>query len=67
MKRVLVIGIGAGDPDHVTVQAVAALNATDVFLVLDKGEATEDMVALRKEICARHITDNGYRIVEAAD
>ncbi|HEY4376433.1 MAG TPA: precorrin-6A synthase (deacetylating) [Acidimicrobiales bacterium] len=67
MKRVLVIGIGAGDPDHVTLQAVAALNATDVFLVLDKGEATEDMVALRKEICARHITGDSYRIVEAAD
>jgi len=37
-RRIHVIGIGAGDPDYVTVQAVAALNDTQVFFVMDKGE-----------------------------
>ena len=45
--RVLVIGIGSGNPDHLTGEAVAALNAVDVFLVADKGAAKHDLVALR--------------------
>ncbi|WP_322012324.1 precorrin-6A synthase (deacetylating) [Paraburkholderia sp. J12] len=64
-KRILVIGIGAGDPDYLTVQAINALNEADVFFVMDKGPAKEKLVALRKEICARFIKDANYRIVEA--
>lgn len=68
MKRVLLIGIGAGDPELVTMQAVGALNEVDVFLVLDKGADTEDLVRIRKEICARFIEpDRSYRFVEARD
>ena len=37
-RRIHVIGIGAGDPDYVTAQAVAALNDTQVFFAMDKGE-----------------------------
>lgn len=66
-QQVLVIGIGAGDPSYVTVQAVAALNRADVFFVLDKGAAKDDLVALRKEICDRFIEGDRYRIVERAD
>lgn len=66
-QQVLVIGIGAGDPLYVTVQAVAALNRTDVFLVMDKGAVNDDLVALRREICDRFIEGDAYRIVERAD
>ena len=48
MRRLLVIGIGAGDPEHVTAQAVRALNEVDVFFVVSKGDDTEDLVALRR-------------------
>ena len=37
MKKILIIGIGAGDPDYMTVQAINALNRADVFFVKDKG------------------------------
>ena len=39
MKKILIIGIGigAGDPEYVTIQAVNALNQVDVFFILDKG------------------------------
>lgn len=66
VKKILVIGIGAGDPNYLTVQAIDALNAADVFFVMDKGPAKDKLVALRKEICARFIKDHDYRIVEAA-
>ncbi len=67
MRRLLVIGIGAGDPEHVTVQAIKALNEVDVFFVIDKGYVTEELVRLRREICERYIREQTYRIVEIPD
>jgi precorrin-6A synthase len=55
MRRVLVVGIGAGDPEHITVQAIAALDRTDVLLVVDKGEAGADLAAVRDAILDRHL------------
>jgi precorrin-6A synthase len=66
-RRVHVIGIGAGDPDYLTVQAIQALNDTQVFFAMDKGEAKSDLVALRRDICARFIREPGYRFVELRD
>jgi precorrin-6A synthase len=65
--RVLVIGIGSGKPEHLTGEAVAALNAVDVFLVADKGAAKHDLVALRTALCAAVITHDRYRVVEVSD
>ena len=41
MKRILVIGIGAGGSEHLTVQAIEAINRADVFFTFDKGEEKE--------------------------
>jgi precorrin-6A synthase len=67
MRKVFVIGIGAGNPDYVTVQAINALNEVDVFFIMDKGQEKDDLVRLRKEICERYIKDKSYRMVEATD
>jgi precorrin-6A synthase len=67
MRRLLVIGIGAGDPEHVTAQAVRALNAVDVFFVVEKGEQKRELVELRREICERYIESPSYRTVEMRD
>ena len=64
MKKVLVIGIGVGDPDQLTVQAVQALNRVDVFFVMDKGPAKTKLRALREEILRRHIKGRTYRVAE---
>jgi precorrin-6A synthase len=66
-RHIHVIGIGAGDPGYVTVQAIEALNDTQVFFAMDKGEAKSDLVALRREICTRFIREPGYRFVELSD
>lgn len=65
MKKILVIGIGAGNPEYMTVQAINALNTADVFFVMDKGVAKEKLIALRRVIIERFVTDDRYRIVEA--
>lgn len=66
MRRLLLIGIGTGDPDHVTVQAVKALNAFDVLFIVTK-DATEQLVAMRRQIVERHRTAGPHRSVELAD
>jgi precorrin-6A synthase len=67
MKKLFLIGIGAGNPEYVTVQAINALNQVDVFFMMDKGEEKEDLLRLRREVCQRYVADKSYRIVEAAD
>lgn len=67
MRRMLLIGIGAGDPEYVTQQAVRALNEVDVFFVMEKGEQKDDLVALRREVCERFIAEQSYRIVAVRD
>jgi precorrin-6A synthase len=67
MRKVLVIGIGAGDPEYVTVQAIRALNAADVLFVLEKADEQRELIELRHEICRRYIERDDYRVVSAAD
>ena len=70
-RRIHVIGIGAGDPDYVTVQAVEALNDTHVFFAMDKAPnkdaVKDDLIELRRQICERFIREPGYRFVELCD
>jgi precorrin-6A synthase len=67
MRKLLIIGIGAGDPDYITVQAINALNEVDVFFVIDKGEEKDELVSLRRHLCETYIRRPGYRILEARD
>lgn len=67
MKTVLLIGIGPGNPEQITVQAIKALNRAKVFFVLDKGYASDDLLRLRKEICERYIKEDDYRLLQVSD
>ncbi|MFI1164375.1 precorrin-6A synthase (deacetylating) [Streptomyces sp. NPDC020801] len=67
MREIHVIGIGAGDPEQLTLQAVRALRGTDVFFVLDKGEVKSDLAGLRRDILHTHVPEGTYRLVEARD
>lgn len=64
MRELLVIGMGPGHPDQITVQAVKALNRVHVFFRIDKGDAKSGLNAAREEILARHITQGGYKVVD---
>lgn len=66
VRTVEIIGIGMGDPEQLTLQAAAALGRVDVVLLVDKGEATRDLVDLRTEILRRHARP-GVAAVEIAD
>ena len=51
VDRLYVIGIGAGDPAWLTLEAVAALGSLDVLFVLDKGD---ELTAARRALVARY-------------
>jgi len=64
MRKIFIIGIGAGDPDYLTVQAINALNTVDVFFIPDKGAEKAALRALRMTICERFIKNKAYRFIE---
>jgi precorrin-6A synthase len=63
-RRVFVIGIGAGNPEHLTVQAIGALNQTNVFFVPRKGDEKSDLAQLRRDIIERFVDGKTHRVVE---
>jgi len=65
-RQIRVIGIGTGDPEHLTLQAVRALSDVDAVFVLDKRAETADLVEIRKRICAAHIR-KPHRVVTVED
>jgi precorrin-6A synthase len=67
MRKLFLIGIGAGDPDYLTVQAIKALNAVDVFFVVEKKGERSELVDLRTQILDRFVEQPSYRIVNLRD
>ena len=63
MIELHLIGIGTGNPDHLTGQAVQAMNDADLILLPRKGSAKSDLIDLRRAICARVLTAP-VRVVE---
>jgi precorrin-6A synthase len=64
LRTLLVVGIGAGNPEHMTVQAINALNRADVLLIPTKGEEKAFLADMRRDICDRFVTNPKTRILE---
>ena len=58
------IGIGTGNPEHLTLQAIRAINAQDLILIPRKGAGKADLAELRRTICDEVLTNAGTRIAE---
>jgi precorrin-6A synthase len=63
MIDLLLIGIGTGQPEHLTLQAIGALNRADLILIPRKGADKADLADLRRTVCATHLT-GPTRVVE---
>jgi precorrin-6A synthase len=63
MRKIFVIGIGVGDPDHMTMQAIRALNQASVLFIPDKGAEKAALRDLRISICERFMEKPGYRTI----
>lgn len=67
-RRVRLIGVGPGDPEQVTLEAVRAMREVDFFVVSDKSGAGDDdpLVAARERLLERHL-DGPARVVRVDD
>lgn len=63
MVHLSLVGIGTGDPEHLTLQAIRALNRADLILLPRKGPDKADLAHLRRAICDAHVDDT-VQIVE---
>jgi precorrin-6A synthase len=64
MIELLLVGIGTGNPEHLTLQAIRAINSADLILIPRKGTDKADLAELRRSICAGVVTNAATRIVE---
>lgn len=64
MEELFLVGIGSGNPDHLTRQAMAALNAADLILIPRKDESKADLAELRRAIVADVVTNPAVRVAE---
>ena len=63
-RKVMIIGIGAGNPDFITIQAINAMNRVDVFFIPDKGAEKAELARVRRQIIDRHVRDRTFRTVD---
>lgn len=66
MRTILVIGIGAGNLDYLTVQAINAMNRAAVFFMPDKGEEKAGLNAIRLKMLETFVREPNYRLVDFA-
>ncbi|MEW1951854.1 GNAT family N-acetyltransferase [Terrabacter sp. NPDC080008] len=67
VRRLRVIGVGLGDPEHVTREARNALATVDVLLVPDEEERHPDLAAARRAVCDALVpADHPYRVAVVA-
>ena len=64
MQELVLVGIGTGNPDHLTLQAIKALNSVDLILIPRKGRDKSDLAEVRLQICSAVITNLATQIVE---
>ena len=53
MIELLLVGIGTGNPDHITRQAEKAIASADWIMIPTKGDNKADLADLRHDICAQ--------------
>jgi precorrin-6A synthase len=66
MRKIFIVGIGSGNPEHMTIQAINALNAADVLFVPTKGANKAELADVRRDIIARYVTNPASRTTEFA-
>jgi precorrin-6A synthase len=64
MDELTLIGIGTGNPEHLTFQGAQAIRDADLILIPRKGSGKSDLADLRLTICDRVLGDQRPEIIE---
>lgn len=58
------IGIGAGNPEHLTLQAIRVLGAADLILIPLKGTEKQQLAQIRRDICDEFAVHADLDVIE---
>ena len=64
MVELSLVGIGTGNPEHLTLQAAKAIAEADVILIPYKGVEKSELVDVRVQICKEIVGDRKAKIVQ---
>ena len=64
MRELILIGIGTGNPDHLTGQGAKTINGADLILLPRKGADKADLADLRRQILQAVLTNPTARVEE---
>ncbi len=64
MIELALVGIGTGNPEHLTLQAMRTLSAADLVMIPRKGPDKSDLAELRRTICAEVLRDSTAQVAE---
>lgn len=64
MIELVLIGIGTGNPEHLTLQAIREINAADLILIPRKGAGKADLADLRQQFCQQVLHNPQTSLVE---
>ncbi|HEU4577129.1 MAG TPA: precorrin-6A synthase (deacetylating) [Polyangiaceae bacterium] len=64
MRKISAIGMGTGNPKHLTVEAIEALSGVDAVFSIDKGSEKAALSRIRREICERYLENKQWRWIE---
>ncbi len=62
--RISLIGIGIGNPEHLTIEAVRVINEASLILIPRKSVEKGELIDLRRQICADILKNPATRLVE---
>jgi precorrin-6A synthase len=63
VRHILLIGMGPGHPDQITLQAIEAMRSADVFFIPAKGEEKAELAEARLAMLERHLRDRPAQTV----
>ncbi|MFV0473427.1 MAG: precorrin-6A synthase (deacetylating) [Pikeienuella sp.] len=64
MRELLLVGVGAGNPDHLTLEGAKALREADLVLIPRKGPEKAELADLRREILERALAGEPAEVAE---
>lgn len=64
MNKINLIGVGTGNFEHLTLEAIKILNESDLILLPKKSDDTKDLINLRYEICSKFLKEDNKNLVE---
>ena len=62
--EIFLVGVGTGNPAHITLQAIEQLKSADIIIIPRKGDNKSDLADLRYQICNKILGEECPQLFE---